>query len=129
MVRTRTRGNTIAEVVVATALAGLLMGFHTEEIGRQQYDLRTVRDESKARDGLLSAYERLRCGLLSPPAAGEKRLLDAPKGTTLTLERGRVSTALPAGVASVRLRAEWRTADGRTRRRELTTLVDGRGAR
>lgn len=127
--RTRTRGNTIADLVVATALAGLFLGIHTEEIARQQYDLRTVRGESRARDGLLSAYERLRSGLLQPPAAGETLRLDAPKGVTLTLARVESSAVLPAAVVPVHLLAEWRTADGSTRQRELTTLVDGRGAR
>ncbi len=125
MVRVRARGHTVAEVICATALAGVLISVHLGEMGRQQVDLRHMREEARARDALLAAYERLHAGMLQPSLTGEPKELEVPKGVTLTIQRIERPVGLPAdpGLVAVRLRAEWRSVDKSTRWRELTTLA------
>jgi hypothetical protein len=81
----------------------------------------------RARDALLSAYERLRAGAIAAPgSSGGKRVLESQAGFELTIERAAVDERLSAhgAVVAVVLRARWES-DGAWRERELTTLVGG----
>ena len=125
---------TLTEVVAATALAGVLIGVHGGELNRQRVEMRLLNDESRVRDELLTAYERLRAGVLAPPKAiGERAAVEASNGALvsalqLSLERLPPSPALSSRVIAVRLRAEWRSFDGSRRHRELSTLIPARSA-
>lgn len=123
----RARGTTLFETTLACGFAVIVLGIVGTETLRQRLELSSARGEARARSALLSVYERLRAGVLPPPAAGAVLSAADEPGLKVTVERA----ALPAGsriasapgVAPVVVRATWRDFDGKTRSRQVTTLV------
>jgi hypothetical protein len=124
----RRRGESLYSVTFALALAALLAGTLSQRVASQARHLRFAREEARAREALLDATERLRAGLVEPPAPGSVvRLGEEPYPVELSRATADAQLASP-GLFPVRLRVRWRS-EGRTRERELVTIVRGSVAR
>lgn len=125
------RGVLLADVVFAISLAALLVCVHAQEIARQRRTLAATSGETRARTALLSAYERVRTGVVAVPAPEETRALPAPPGCALSLRRAEqpLHPRLDReDLVPVVLRVTWRDDQGDERSRELTTLARAGGS-
>jgi hypothetical protein len=124
----RRRGESLYAATFALALAATLAATLSQSVASQARLLRFAREEARAREALLDATERLRAGLVEPPAPGAVvRLGEEPYPIELTRATADARLASP-GLVPVRLRVAWRS-EGRTRERELVTIVRGSGPR
>lgn len=126
-------GQFLAEVVFSLGLATVLLSVLAAELSRQRLELGTARSEARAQAALESAAERLRAGLVAPPAPGQVvRVEPAPAGLTLDLRRDEraLDPRLPgvSGLVPLRLGVVWRPVSGREERRELFLLARAGGS-
>lgn len=132
------RGWSMAEAVVATSLAVVMVSTVGGEVLRQHRELSLARARGQVNAALRSAAERVRAGLVPLPPPGEERALPTEQGAaadvrvTIALSPGPLDPRLlpQAELAPVLLCATWQGAPlGEVRRRELLVLVAVGGER